>query len=42
MNTIERPKVSFLEAVLARGTEGLGVLRKAWEKGCTFDDGLSI
>jgi radical SAM family uncharacterized protein len=32
------PKVSFLEAVLARGDRRLGkVLRKAWEKGCTFD-----
>lgn len=32
------PKVSFIEAVLARGDRRLGrVLRKAWEKGCVFD-----
>lgn len=32
------PKVSFLEAVLARGDRRLGkVLLKAWQKGCRFD-----
>lgn len=32
------PKVSFLEAVFARGDRRLGrVLRRAWEKGCSFD-----
>ncbi len=32
------PRVSFLEAVFARGDRRLAkVLRRAWEKGCTFD-----
>lgn len=31
-------RVSFLEAVFARGDRRLGkVLKRAWEKGCTFD-----
>ncbi|MCR1899911.1 TIGR03960 family B12-binding radical SAM protein [Irregularibacter muris] len=32
------PKISFLEAIFARGDRRLGkVLLKAWEKGCKFD-----
>lgn len=32
------PRLSFLEAVFARGDRRLGkVLKRAWEKGCTFD-----